>query len=198
VPARVWMIRQLEAIGRAEAVEALAGQLKDKDALVSETARRALQNNPAPEAGKILQKALEDAKESPWRVAILNALAYRKDMDDPKLLLKDAASDDEKVRTAAVCALAATGNKAGLEAIAAAMKKGGDVDKRAATDAYLLMADKLAQQGDKETALKIAKEMLSALAPAAAAAAAQSVCIARSGCQNYVILTMKPYSKDGK
>ena len=45
--ARVWMIRQLERVGRDECVAALAELLRDEDALIRETARRALQHNPS-------------------------------------------------------------------------------------------------------------------------------------------------------
>ena len=44
-PARVWLLRQLERIGRAEAVPQVAPLLADKDPLVRESARRALQKN---------------------------------------------------------------------------------------------------------------------------------------------------------
>lgn len=159
VIARVWILRQLEAIGRAEAVAPVAGALKDKEALVRETARRALQNNPAPEAGKALQAALDGA-DPQWREAVLNALGYRKDPANLSALLKDAASDDDKVRAAAVAALAPLGDKSAADVIAAAMTKGSDAAKRVATDAYLLLADKLAEKGDKAAALAIAKKML--------------------------------------
>ncbi|MGD0088652.1 MAG: HEAT repeat domain-containing protein [Planctomycetota bacterium] len=161
VTARVWIIRQLEAMGRGEVVEALAGALKDKEPLVRETARRALQNNPAPEAGKILEAALAGA-DPKWTVAVTNALGYRKDTSDLPTLLKEAASDDDEVRAAAVHALALVGDKSATDAIAAAMAKGSDAAKRTATDAYLLLADKLAEKGDKDSALAMAKKMLAA------------------------------------
>jgi len=161
VTARVWILRQLEAMGRGEVVDALAGALKDKDALVRETARRALQNNPAPEADKILLAALNGADPT-WQVAVINALGFRKDPANLQVLIKDASSGDDKVRSAAVHALGLLGDKSAADAIAAAMTKGSEDAKRTATDSYLLLADKLAQSGDRETALAMAKKMLTA------------------------------------
>jgi HEAT repeat protein len=160
--ARVWMLRQLENAARAEAVAAMAGALADKDALVRETARRALQNNPTPEAGEALRKALQGADKAEWTLALINALGYRKEAADLPALMKHAASDDDGVRAAAVCALASLGDKSAADVIAAAMGKGSDAAKRAATDSYLLLADKLAAKGEKDAALAIAKKMLSA------------------------------------
>ena len=159
VTARVWILKQLEAIGRGEVVDALATALKDKDPLVRETARRALQNDPAPEADKALLAALGGA-DPKWQVAVVNALGYRKDPANLSALLKDASSADDEVRSAAVHALGLLGDKSAADAIAAAMTKGSEAAKRTATDSYLLLADKLAQSGDKETALAIAKKML--------------------------------------
>src|SRR5271169_6167683 len=45
--ARIWLLRQLERIGREEAVDKAAALLTDGDANVRESARRALQKNPA-------------------------------------------------------------------------------------------------------------------------------------------------------
>jgi len=157
--AKVWILRQLEAMGRAEVVDAVAACLKDKEPLIRETARRCLQNNPAPEATKVLLSALDGA-DAQWREAVINALGFRKDPASLSTLLKDAAADDDKVRSAAVCALALIGDKSAADAIAAGMNKGSDAAKRAATDSYLLLADKLAEKGEKDAALAIAKKML--------------------------------------
>ena len=65
---RAWMLRQLERIGREEAVPQIAQLLTDNDALVRESARRALQKNPSNEANAALQKAVGSA-DAPgaWR-----------------------------------------------------------------------------------------------------------------------------------
>jgi HEAT repeat protein len=159
--ARVWLLRQLERIGRAEAVPQIAGLLSDKDALVRESARRALRKNPAKEANDALQKALGSTDTAAWRVAVIEALADRRDASNLSLLLKEAASDSDDVRSAAVAGLAKIGDKSAVGPVAAAMSKGSPAARRVATDSYLLLADALADKGDTAAALGIYRKMLS-------------------------------------
>jgi len=169
-PAQVWLLKQLERIGRGEAVECLAGFLADRDEWVRECARRALQNNPAPEATATLLKALDAAEAAPWRVGLMNALGYRRDAAAVKSLIKQAGDADDEVRSAALRALAQIGEpstslgpgKAAADAITAGMTKGADRAKAIATDSYLLLADKLAAKDDKATALAMYRKFLDA------------------------------------
>jgi len=158
-PARVWVLRQIQRIGRAEVVAQVARVLRDKDALVRESARRALRENPSPQANDALQKALASAAPA-WRVAVINALADRRDPSNLQALLKEAQSDNDDVRSAAVVGLAKLGEKSAGGAIAAAMTTGSAAARRIATDSYLLLADALADKGDKAAALGIYKTML--------------------------------------
>jgi HEAT repeat protein len=161
-PACVFLLSQLERIGTAESVNAAAALLADKDALVRESARRALQNNPAPEAANTLRAALGKADSPEWRVGLINALGARRDEASLKVLIQQAGTDDEAVRTAAVEALARIGDKSAADVVTAAMSKGSDRAKGIATDAYLLLADRLCEKGDKATALPMYKKLLGA------------------------------------
>jgi HEAT repeat protein len=168
--ARVWLIRQLERVGRAEAVPPLAKALGDKDPLVRESARRALQKNPAKEANTALQEALASATEPAWRAALLNALAERRDPANLDLLLKEAAAENDKVRTAAVIGLAKLGEKPAVDAIEAAMTRGSPRARQTTAHAYQLLTDALAAKGDKPAALAMYKNMLAAGGPTRCAA----------------------------
>ncbi|MFP4057375.1 MAG: HEAT repeat domain-containing protein [Candidatus Brocadiia bacterium] len=160
--AQLWLIKQLEHIGAAEAVDALAAKLASPQHRVRERARRALQNNPSPQAGAALRKALAAADSAAWRVALINALACRAEEASTKPLIEQARSDDESVRGAAVQALARIGQKEAIYAIAGAMATGSEQARAVATDAYLLLADKLCQAGDRETARAIYRRLLRA------------------------------------
>ena len=48
----------------------LAKLLSDEDADVRETARRALENNPSPDAGAALRAAMDKATDAKWKVAL--------------------------------------------------------------------------------------------------------------------------------
>mgnify|MGYP000359708331 CR=1 FL=1 len=178
--ARAWLIRMLERIGRAEAVAALEAALADKDENVRESARRALQKNSAKEATLALIKAVATSDTPPWRAALLNAIAERRDPAALDTLVKEAASDHDGVRTAAVLGLGKLGDKAGAAPIAAALAKGSPAAKQAAVDAYLMLADALTAAGDKRTALGLYKKLIATDAPPFARCGA-IVGIARAG-----------------
>jgi HEAT repeat protein len=76
-PARIWLLKQLERIGKGECVDAVAAVVSDGDHLVHDAAVRALANNPDPAAGERLRTALYSAREPALRVALINALGYR-------------------------------------------------------------------------------------------------------------------------
>ena len=161
--ARIWLIRQLEHVGRDEAVDALATQLAHADATVRERARRALQRSPSPKAAEPLREALAKATTPEWRVALINALACRTDEPTVTALIAQAASDDDAARSAAIEALARIGDTAAAEAIQAGMAKKGSARARAvATDCTLLLADKLCAGGDKAAALAVYRKLLGA------------------------------------
>jgi HEAT repeat protein len=159
---RAWLLRQLERIGRSEAVPQVAKLLADPEALVRESARRALQKNSAPEAGAALRQAIGSAAAPAWRVALINALAERREPANLAVLVGEAAAESDDVRTAAVIGLAKLGDPAGLAPIAAAMGKGEPRARAIATDCYLRLADALAAKGDKAAALAVYRKMLAA------------------------------------
>lgn len=158
--ARVWMLRQIQRIGRAEAVNALAKALADKDAHVRESARRALEKNPSRQAGEALGKAVASASQPAWRAAVINALAGRSDAATVRLLVQEADSDNDDVRSAAVAALAKAGDASAAGAVAAAMTRGSAPARREATNAYVVLAGALADKGDKAAALGMYRKML--------------------------------------
>ena len=160
--ARIWLLKQLQHIGRDEAAAAVARLLGEQDPLIRERARRALQDNPSPAVPAALRAALAKATEPAWRVALINAMAYRADGDTVGALIEQARDTDESVRTAAVEALGRIGDKAAEPAIATATTRGATRARRIATDNYLLLADKLAAKGDKASALSIYRKLLGA------------------------------------
>ena len=158
-----FLLAQLENIGRAESVDAVAALLDHASPLVRERARCALQKNSAPEASARLRAALAKAEDPAWRIALINALGTRQDKASVAPLIKLAADKDEAVRSAAVEALARIGDKAAATAIADASKAAATVRGwNAAMNSYLLLADKLCAQGDKAPALAMYRKLLDA------------------------------------
>ncbi|MEW6358376.1 MAG: HEAT repeat domain-containing protein [Planctomycetota bacterium] len=158
-PARIWLLTQLEHIGRAEAVARLAELLNDNDALIRSRALRALQSNPAPEASAALRTALQNARDNETRVAYINTLGFRRDPDSVQPLIEQAKDNDDNVRSAAMAALARIGDKAAVDVVAAGLDKGSKSAQAVAADSYLLLADALCAKGDKATALEMYRKM---------------------------------------
>ena len=103
--ARVWMIRQLEKIGRTESVAALAGLLNDDKPLIRETARRALQHNPADSVRDVIEKALAQAKTADDQIAYLNVLAARRESQSVPIIITWTKSEFPQIAAIAIAAL---------------------------------------------------------------------------------------------
>lgn len=154
-PARVWLIRQLERIGRDESVDALAAALDDKDPHVRDGARRALANNPAAAANAKLLARLADTKDSQFKAGLLNALGYRADPASVSAVAKELSSGDELVAAAAARALGKIATTEAAQALAAARSKAQGEVRFRITDSYLLCADNLLKQGKRAEATAI-------------------------------------------
>jgi HEAT repeat protein len=158
-PARVWLLRQLQWIGRAEVVPTVAGLLADKDAQVAECARRALAHNSSQEAAAALRAALDKAATPEWRVAYLNALGARRDAAAAPAACKALADKDESVAAAAAAALGRIGGPDAANALGAARAAASAKLKLGITDAYLQCADQMAAQGQKDAAAAIYQQL---------------------------------------
>lgn len=159
--ASLWLFRQLERIGRAEAVPQLAKFLGGSDPLIRESARRALVANPSAEANDALGKAVGMAETPEWRIALINGLASRRNPSNQDLFLREFASENDEVRIAAILGLAKIGDRSAAGPIANALNGTSVAVRRVAADSYLLLADALAEKGDAAAALAIYRTMLS-------------------------------------
>jgi len=157
--ARVWLLKNLQFIGREECVEAVAKLLEDPDAELRDCARRALAHNPTAKAGDALRKALGGAKDSAWRVALLNALGDRREAASIRLVAEFADVSDEAVAVAAAKALGKIGGMDAAKILFPAKEKAGAKVKPAMADALLACAEGLAAGGNKTDAEKIYREL---------------------------------------
>lgn len=179
--ARVWLLRQLQLIGRAEAVPAVAALLDDKDLLIRESARRALQWNPAPEAAAPLRAALAKATDPAWRVAMINALAGRNDTASVPAIIQALSDKDESVVAAALAGLGNLGGADAAKALAAARTTVPAKLRAAATDAYLKCGDLLVKEGKNAEAAAIFQAVFVPAEPEATRLAALRGLVAANG-----------------
>lgn len=162
VPAKVWMLRQLERLGRAESVDAVARMLYDPDDLVRHRALAALQNIPVPQASQPIIDALEDAYEPEWIGGLLSALGYRHDPAGVDAIAPFMVHRDPVVGCAAAAALGKIG---GPKAVAAlqrlARRRLNERTRRTIKDSLLLCADMYAKEGCADAAAALYAPMLS-------------------------------------
>jgi HEAT repeat protein len=172
VEARVWVIRQLQYIGKAESVAALTALFTDKSDRIRECARRALVNNPAPEAVVALRAELAKTTDPAWRVALINALADKRDAEAVAMLGALTGCGDETVALAACAALGKIGGPEAAKALTAARGKAKGHVLAAAQDASLACADMALEAGDKAGAAATFKDLYQAESPTPVRAAA--------------------------
>ncbi len=158
-PTRIWLLKQLQTIGRGECVEAVAALVGDKDANLCDSAIRCLANNSDPKATAALAARLAAAQDAALKVALLSALAYRADASATAAVARELGNADATVAAAAARALGKIATPDAAKALAAARPKAtGDVRFRIC-DAWRACADALLKAGKADEAMAIYKEM---------------------------------------
>ena len=167
-PARIWLLKQLERIGRDECVSALAAQVGDNDRLVRDAAIRALANNPAPSAGNQLRAVLKAAGEPELQVALINALGFRAEQESCLLLAEKLRSSHVDVAAAAARALGRAGTLAAVDALKSVYKSTSGPVRMQIGDALARCGATLLSRGEKAAARSIAELLFQPREPAPA------------------------------
>jgi HEAT repeat protein len=154
-PARIWLLRQLERLSREESVAAVAKLLDDGDGEIRDLARRVLQNNPSSAASAALRRALEKASEPAWQVALINALAARRDEAAAAALARFAGCDDLSVAEAAIAGLGDVANRRALDALSTVWRGPDQRRRELAAAALIRVADRLVEDGQRPRATDI-------------------------------------------
>lgn len=162
--ARVILLQQFVNVGGAGSVAFLARTLSDPESWVRETARCALQNNPAPEAAAALRDALAKATEPAAKSAMALALAARRDAASVPAIAKLLAAPDEDAAAIACDALAAIGDDAATKALLAGLKSVPEKLRPVAATACLKVSDRFLREGRITEATTILT-LLSELSP---------------------------------
>lgn len=143
-PARVWIVRQLEYMGGAEAVSALSQLLNDKDAELRECARRALEKNPSSEAGASLRAALQKGGDPSWTIGIISALGQRKDAEAVRGIVPFL--DQTQTLEASALALGRIGTSSAVDALWRVLDRNAAVADALVIAANQFAADKKNRQ----------------------------------------------------
>lgn len=155
--AKDYVCRRLRIIGTAESVPAIAPLLEDKD--LSLSARYALELNPAPQAGKALLDALPKVSGK-LKIGMIGSLASRHDAESVAAISKSLTDSDKDIARTAAHALGAIGDADAAKELGEFLPKAPADVKSAATDAYLVCAEKLVKNGKKTEAIAIYKSLM--------------------------------------
>ena len=125
---KVWLLRQLERIGRGESVAAIASAANSED--LREHAIRALANNPDPAAGQALLSRLKSLTDGTDKlpgagltgvIPLVNALGFRREQAGIPALANLLGTPDA-VAGAAANSLGKIGTPEAISALSAALK----------------------------------------------------------------------------
>jgi HEAT repeat protein len=160
-PAREWLLRQLEYLGRGESVNAVAGLLTDSDNLVRAAAIRCLARNPSPEATIKLVDFKPDMSDPHHKafIGVLNALGKRRDPAAIPYLARQVPAPQAPVAAAAARALGSIGTPQAMSVLVSAHGKAEGQVRAAIDDALLRCADRRLQEGSSAEAAVIYRKL---------------------------------------
>ncbi len=158
--ARVFLLRQLERIGGAESVAAIAESIESDAHNVRDAAIRALSANPDQTAGDALFTALENTRDRQAALLLVKALGYRGDSQCVEFLTTYCKSFSREHRDAALIALA----KIETPDAEAAIRQFIEEDFRPSelepyAEAYIVVANRRFKDGDAEHAARMYRKL---------------------------------------
>ncbi|KAA6324974.1 hypothetical protein EZS27_025759, partial [termite gut metagenome] len=158
---KAFIIRQLEIMGKDEAVETLASYLNDKS--LSSPAAGALAAIHTPASGKALLKALNSSNADEININIVLGIAKTQMTEAEPALRTLLNADNANLQKAVLYALSQTGTKASLPDLAKyAAKAGFTSEKTGANGAYIALINRVLAQGDVKEARKAADSLIKA------------------------------------
>lgn len=157
---KAFIIRQLQMLGKEEAIEGLAVYLNDES--LSGPAARALAAIGTENAGKVLLNALMRRTGTPQtQKDIVRALSDSPVEGAEPVLTALLNSGDENMQKEVLYALGRLGTKESLKLLAAAAQKADyTMEKTGANEAYIALIKRVAAQGDTKEAAKAASDLL--------------------------------------
>lgn len=160
---KAFIIRQLQLLGQAEAVDALSTYLSDES--LSGPAARALASINTPEAQGVLSGALKTKIGTPQTLKdVVEAVGEaRVSGTEPILLAMLEQGGDADMQKALLYALSRVGDVSSINPLMkAAAAANYTMEPSGANEAYILLLKNIAASGNKVTAEKAAKNLLKA------------------------------------
>jgi HEAT repeat protein len=155
---KAFIIRQLQMVGKDEAVACLQPYLQDER--LCDPAARALIKVNSASAGNALLHALQNSQGT-CRYSLVEALGDSRSAEALAAITPLAGSEDKKLKKLALYALASIGDPSSEAVLAkAAAESNFAYDPTNATTAYISYAQRLTENGQQAQAEKIAQVLL--------------------------------------
>lgn len=177
----VFLLHQLELIGSDRAVPVVERLLGDDE--LFEPAVEVLVAIQTPTAVQTLRTALAEADEPSRQASLIQALGAVQEASVAEDLLPYASADSWRVRRMALHALARSGAPAATDALEEAVDTTRGARQRHARSSYLLLAERLIEEGHAAESAEIARRVLEEDPPAHAKQAALSALVQAEGKQ---------------
>lgn len=156
---RAFIIRQLEILGKDEAVAKLSAYLNDES--LSGPAAAALSAIDTPSSKKALLDALNASSDDKSAESIILAVAKLKIADAENTLKRLLDTTNPEKRKTVLYALSQTGSKASLPELAVAAEKDNySMRKDGGNEAYIALIKRVLSQGDTKEAEKAATDLM--------------------------------------
>jgi len=186
-------LRELGLIGTDASIPVLTPMLLQP--ATSDMARFALARIPGPAVDQVLRDSLAKASGK-VKIGIIGSLGQRRDVKAVPALTALSSSDDPVTAEAAMAALAEIGDRPSLNALSAAHAKASGASARRVSEAYLECADRVAARGDKDSAVKVYKELVAPKEPPQVRLGALSGIASASPKEAIALLAAEIQSKD--
>lgn len=156
---KAFIIRQLEVIGKDEAVAKLSSYLDNES--LSGPAARALSLINTSASQKALLNALSSVTDEESKQDVILAVARLKITDSENILRRMLGNSNINMQKTVVYALSQVGTKASLQDLAVAAKKDNfTMQKVGANEAYITLIKRVLAQGDVKEAEKAANDLM--------------------------------------
>jgi HEAT repeat protein len=164
--ARVWLLKQLERIGRGECVDAVAALIPNTEPQVRIAAIRALANNPSSAAGEKLREALRTTNDARLSIELASALGFRAEAESTEILAQELSASQGQLTGVVARALARIASPGAVEALKAALRNSSGAVRLEIGVALAQCGEKLLAEGDVAEARDIARLLYQPKEPA--------------------------------
>jgi len=170
----LFLLRQLERIGRDESVVPLQKLISTGEPIVADAARRALQNNGSAKANDALISLLDEADKDELKINLINSLGYRGESKAVPVLIKQLASEKTEVQLAAAKSLSGIDSSDAAKPVFDAWKSSSDASREQLAVSVIACAGRMIHRGEVPVAVSMLTEIYeSSKIPAIRASALQ-------------------------